>query len=174
MDICTGSGCIAHSLGAGLGERASVLGCDISQAALEVAGSQRVSPFTPQFFRWDVLPEELPETIRIAGLEKFDVIVSNPPYVCNAEKAFMHKNVLGFEPEIALFVPDNDPLLFYRRIARLGKKLLVKGGRLYFEINERFGKEMMALLEQEGYSEGTVHKDINGKDRFTESVFFGF
>lgn len=174
LDICTGSGCIAHALAAGLREKASVWGCDISQTALEMAASQQVSSFIPQFFRWDVLKEALPETLQGTGMLKFDILVSNPPYICHAERVLMRKNVLDFEPEIALFVPDNDPLLFYRRIARLGKELLVKGGRLYFEINERFGKEVAALLEQEGYSGGTVLKDINGKERFAEAVFFGF
>lgn len=174
LDICTGSGCIAHSLAAGLGERASVWGCDISQEALEVAASQSISSFIPQFFRWDVLNEALPEAVRETGVSKFNRIVSNPPYVCEAERPLMRKNVLDFEPEIALFVPDDDPLLFYRRIARLGKELLAEGGRLYFEINERFGKEVAALLELEGYSGCTVLKDINGKERFTESVFLDF
>lgn len=174
LDICTGSGCIAHSLAAGLGERASVWGCDISREALEAAASQQVSSFIPRFFRWDVLNEAVPEAVREAGVPKFNRIVSNPPYVCEAEKTLMRKNVLDFEPAIALFVPDDDPLLFYRRIARLGKELLAEGGRLYFEINERFGKEVAALLEQEGYSGCTVLKDMNGKERFAESVFFGF
>jgi methylase of polypeptide subunit release factors len=96
---------------------------------------------------------------------KFDIIVSNPPYVCECEKELMQKNVLDFEPELALFVPDDDPLRFYRRIAQLSGRLLRSGGKLFFEINERFGRETVEMLEDMGFVGCRVLQDIFGKER---------
>ena len=95
----------------------------------------------------------------------FDVIVSNPPYVTEAEKDEMEANVLDWEPALALFVPDDDPLRFYRRIATLGRELLLPGGKLYFEINRAFGREIAYMLEMNQYRDIRVIKDIFGKDR---------
>ena len=97
--------------------------------------------------------------------ERYDVIVSNPPYVTESEKQGMERNVLDWEPFSALFVPDNDPLLFYRRIAELGKVMLVSGGRLYFEINRAFGEATATMLRAQGYTNLRVLKDISGNDR---------
>ena len=156
LDMCTGSGCIAWSLAAEFPE-AMVYGCDLSEAALRYACRQRIKlqGAKPVFFSADVLAAPP------AGLPKFDVIVSNPPYICEAERASMRPNVLGFEPAEALFVPDDDPLLFYRAIARWAEALLRPDGHLYLEINERFGPETADL-----FPGARVVKDLFGRDRF--------
>ena len=156
LDICTGSGCIAWSLAAEFPE-AMVYGCDLSEAALRYACKQRVKVrgAKPIFFSADVLAEPP------AGLPKFDVIVSNPPYICDSERAAMRPNVLDFEPAEALFVPDDDPLKFYRAIARWADALLRPDGHLYLEINERFGPEVAAL-----FPGASLLPDISGRDRF--------
>ena len=156
LDICTGSGCIAWSLAAEFPE-VMVYGCDISDAALRYACKQRVKVrgAKPIFFTADVLAAPP------AGLPQFDVIVSNPPYICDSERAAMRPNVLDFEPAEALFVPDDDPLRFYRAIARWADALLRPDGHIYLEINERFGSEVAAL-----FPGSTIHPDISGRDRF--------
>ena len=98
--------------------------------------------------------------------ERYDLIISNPPYVTEAEKASMERNVLDWEPPLALFVPNDDPLLFYRRIATLGQTLLRPDGKLYFEINRAFGQAIVGLLQQKGYSHIRLLKDMSGNDRF--------
>ena len=95
----------------------------------------------------------------------YDIIVSNPPYVTETEKTEMEANVLDWEPELALFVPDEDPLRFYRRIAELGRELLRPGGKLYFEINQAYGQDMIRMIEMNQYRDVRVIKDIFGKDR---------
>jgi HemK family putative methylases len=156
LDLCTGSGCIAWSLAAEFPE-AMVYGCDLSDAALRYACRQRVklAGARPIFFTADVLAEPP------AGLPKFDVIVANPPYICDSERAAMRPNVLDFEPAEALFVPDDDPLRFYRAIARWADALLRPDGHLYLEINERFGPDVAAL-----FPGSRVVADITGRDRF--------
>ena len=109
----------------------------------------------------DIL-SEIPELSDL----KFDIIVSNPPYVMRSEKQFMAKNVTDFEPEQALFVEDNHPLIFYERICSISKDLSAPGGSLYVEINEKFGEEVKALFLHNGFTEVEIRKDINGKDRF--------
>ena len=156
LDICTGSGCIAWSLAAAFPE-AMVYGCDLSDAALRYACRQRVKVHgaKPIFFSADVLAAPP------AGLPKFDVIVSNPPYICESERAAMRSNVLDFEPAEALFVPDEDPLRFYRAVARWADALLRPDGHLYLEINERFGPAVAAL-----FPNSRVLQDLSGRDRF--------
>ena len=156
LDLCTGSGCIAWSLAAEFPE-AMVYGCDLSAAALRYACRQRikVAGAKPIFFTADVLAAPP------AGLPQFDVIVSNPPYICDSERAAMRPNVLDFEPAEALFVPDDDPLKFYRAIARWADALLRPDGHLYLEINERFGSAVAAL-----FPGSHVVPDISGRDRF--------
>ncbi len=156
LDLCTGSGCIAWSLAAEFPE-AMVYGCDLSDAALRYACRQRIKlrGAKPIFFSADVLADPP------AGLPKFDVIVSNPPYICDSERAAMRPNVLDFEPAEALFVPDDDPLRFYRAIARWADALLRPDGHLYLEINERFGSDVAAL-----FPGSRVVADITGRDRF--------
>ena len=156
LDLCTGSGCIAWSLAAEFPE-AMVYGCDLSDAALRYACKQRVKVggAKPIFFSADVLAAPP------AGLPSFDVIVSNPPYICESERAAMRPNVLDFEPAEALFVPDDDPLRFYRAIARWADALLRPDGHLYLEINERFGPDVAAL-----FPGSRVIPDLSGRDRF--------
>ena len=156
LDLCTGSGCIAWSLAAEFPE-AMVYGCDISDAALRYACRQRVkvAGAKPIFFTADVL------SAPPVGLPKFDLIVSNPPYICDSERSAMRPNVLDFEPAEALFVPDDDPLKFYRAVARWSVALLRPDGHIYLEINERFGHEVSAL-----FPGSRVVQDISGRDRF--------
>lgn len=156
LDLCTGSGCIAWSLAAEFPE-AMVYGCDLSDAALRYACRQRVKVrgAKPVFFSADIL------SVPPAGLPQFDVIVSNPPYICESERSAMRPNVLDFEPAEALFVPDEDPLKFYRAVARWAEALLRPDGHVYLEINERFGPETAAL-----FPGSRLEKDLSGRDRF--------
>ena len=141
LDICTGSGCIAYALADAFPE-AQVFACDLSEAALDIACKQRVKlcGARPVFFQADVL--QAPP----AGLPKFDLIVSNPPYVRESERALMRPNVLDYEPAEALFVPDDDPLRFYAAIRRWAGTLLAPGGEIWLEINESLGPETAALF----------------------------
>lgn len=156
LDICTGSGCLAWAFAAEFPE-AHVYGCDISEDALRYACRQRVKLHgaRPVIFEADVL-QDPPQ-----GLPKFDLIISNPPYVAESERESMRSNVLDWEPERALFVPDSDPLVFYRAIALWADRLLKDNGSLWLEINERFGQETAGL-----FTGAAVIQDINGKDRF--------
>jgi release factor glutamine methyltransferase len=158
LDIGTGTGCIPISLALEL-NKAEVYGLDISKEALEVAHQNaKLLHAEVSFLKCNIL-EELPP------VEDLDILVSNPPYIPEMGKAEMHRNVLDFEPELALFVPNEDPLLFYRVIAEKGKKLLKPGGKLYFEIHEEFGADVLSLLEEKEYDELRLLKDLNGKDR---------
>ena len=158
LDIGTGSGCIAVSLAKNL-EEAEVVSWDVSEKALQVAERNcRRNGVRVILEQRDVL-------LASPAGERFDVIVSNPPYITEAEKQDMEANVLDWEPGLALFVPDDDPLRFYRRIARLGCDLLLPGGKLYFEINQAYGRETAHILEMNQYRDVRVIKDIFGKDR---------
>ena len=159
LDIGTGSGCIAISLDKRLPD-AKVEAWDISEEALAIAyTNNKELKAEVMFLQRDVLSDDWEKT------PSFDVIVSNPPYVTEAEKNGMDANVLDWEPELALFVPDDDPLRFYRRIADLGRELLLPEGRLYFEINQAYGRETAHMLEMKQYRDVRVIKDIFGKDR---------
>lgn len=160
LDVGTGSGCIAISLAKELPD-ALVTAWDVSPEALSVArANARKLQADLRFVECDVLACQVDEV----GL--YDVIVSNPPYVTEAEKADMEPNVLQWEPSLALFVPDDDPLRFYRRIAVLGRDMLADGGRLYFEINRAYGREMVEMLRTMGYVRVRVEKDLSQNDRF--------
>lgn len=160
LDVGTGSGCIAISLAKELPD-ALVTAWDVSPEALSVArANARKLQSNVRFVECDVLACQVDEV----GL--YDVIVSNPPYVTEAEKADMEPNVLQWEPSLALFVPDDDPLRFYRRIAVLGRDMLADGGRLYFEINRAYGREMVEMLRAMGYVGARVEKDLSQNDRF--------
>lgn len=160
LDIGTGSGCIAISLAKKLPE-AEVHAWDISEAALEVAkqNNEQLSA-SVHFEQHDIL------TYQATGEEAFDLIISNPPYIAESEKAEMEPNVLAWEPSIALFVPDNDPLLFYRRIGELTLRMLTPNGKLFFEINRAYGDATKQLLCNQGYKNIHIQKDLSGNDRF--------
>lgn len=160
LDVGTGSGCIAISLAKALPD-ALVTAWDVSPEALSVArANARKLQADVRFVECDVLACQVDE------VGQYDVIVSNPPYVTEAEKADMEPNVLQWEPSLALFVPDDDPLRFYRRIAVLGRDMLADGGRLYFEINRAYGREMVEMLRAMGYVGVRVEKDLSQNDRF--------
>ena len=160
LDVGTGSGCIAISLAKELPD-ALVTAWDVSPEALNVArANARKLQADVRFVECDVLACQVDE------VGQYDVIVSNPPYVTEAEKADMEPNVLQWEPSLALFVPDDDPLRFYRRIAVLGRDMLADGGRLYFEINRAYGREMVEMLRTMGYVRVRVEKDLSQNDRF--------
>ena len=159
LDIGTGSGCIAISLDKKLLD-AEVEAWDISEEALAIARKNNDAlEARVRFLQRDVLADDWKK------IPSFDVIVSNPPYVTETEKNEMDANVLDWEPGLALFVPDEDPLRFYNRIARLGSELLLPGGKLYFEINQAYGRETAHILEMNQYRDVRVIKDIFGKDR---------
>ena len=160
LDIGSGSGCISVSLALTI-PRGVVTAWDISAEALDIArGNARSLGAEVRFVQCDAL------TVQPDANEHYDMIVSNPPYVTERERATMRPNVLEWEPSLALFVPDNDPLRFYRRIADLGRRLLTPGGRLYFEINQAYGKAMASMLHEYGYTAIHIEKDMYGNDRF--------
>ncbi|MDY3267912.1 MAG: peptide chain release factor N(5)-glutamine methyltransferase [Phocaeicola sp.] len=162
LDIGTGSGCIPVSLSVRMNSP-QVYAWDISEKALAVAKRNAERNNVNVDFRCvDVLGDNIP-------LVKVDVIVSNPPYITCSEKKDMEKNVLDWEPQLALFVPDNDPLLFYRRIAQLGLDLLDKPGKIYFEINQAYGKETVDMLTSLGYTNIELRKDMSSNDRMIKA-----
>lgn len=163
LDIGTGSGCIPVTLAERLPE-AEVASCDVSAEALRVA-AVNVKRYGDKvtLFQADILQDELTDC-------RVDVVVSNPPYITDSERKDMEENVLDWEPELALFVPDADPLRFYRRIARKGLDWLTEGGALYFEINRAYGAETVRMLEACGYRDIALRKDLSGNDRMIKAV----
>jgi len=158
LDIGTGSGCIPISLAKFL-PNAKVTSIDISEKCLEIAQSNaQRNEVSIDFILANILDESI-------QFQKLDIIVSNPPYVLDSEKALMKPNVLEHEPHLALFVSDNDPLLFYRVIIEKAKKWLKSQGTLYFEINEQFAREIEVYALANGFSSAHCFKDIFGKDR---------
>lgn len=165
LDIGTGTGCIAISLRKNL-PQSTVLACDISPICLETTRRNvQLNAVEVSVFEYDVI-NQIPEV----SFPELDIIVSNPPYIRETEKTLMQKNVLEYEPEMALFVSDENPLIFYERIADFALIYLRKGGLLYFEINEAFGSECLIMLQDKGFSEIILKKDINGKDRMIRSM----
>ena len=162
LDIGTGSGCISISLAKFL-EGAKVESWDISEGALQVARRNCVRNEVEVLLRQQDVLSAVPEG------ELYQVIVSNPPYICEKEKVDMDANVLDWEPETALFVPDADPLLFYRKMAELGVSMLCEGGALYFEINRAYGEETLRMLEGLGYRQLELRKDDFGNDRMIKA-----
>jgi len=160
LDIGTGSGCIACTLAAALPE-AEVTAWDISEEALNIARENaKRTHVHVSFTQADVLNLK-----DIVNRERWDMVVSNPPYICQKERAAMEQNVLEHEPSIALFVPDNDPLLFYRTIAEYGQKALKPDGWLYFEINPLYAGDMLQLLSTMSYHDIEIKEDQFGKQR---------
>ena len=165
LDIGTGSGCIAITVALAL-PQARVTAWDISTDALAIAaGNAHRLGASVRFEHQDALSAPDDE-------ERWDVIVSNPPYICDKERADMSDNVLSYEPELALFVPDSDPLLFYRAIARYASKALKPGGRLLFETNTAYAHEVAQTMANEGFTAIEVRNDCFGKPRMVKGTFF--
>jgi release factor glutamine methyltransferase len=163
LDIGSGSGCIPISLKRKL-RKAEIWGCDISEAALQVAKKNAIALGTDvNFIQLDFLDKE-----QWQQLPSFDIIVSNPPYIPEKDSAQMQPNVLKYEPPAALFVPDYDPLVFYKSIAEFGKQHLNKDGSIYIEIHENFGEATTKLFQENGYT-AELKKDMQGKDRMIKS-----
>lgn len=163
LDIGTGSGCIAISLAKKL-PKMSLEAWDISEGALEVAqkNAER-NQVAVDFCLQNVLEADV-------SSPSYEVIISNPPYITEKEKNDMEANVLEWEPHTALFVPDTDPLLFYRKIAQLGIKALISGGALYFEINRAYGQETIHMLQDLGYRQIELKKDMFGNERMIKAI----
>lgn len=165
LDIGTGTGCIPVSLKKNI-ENAIVFACDISPICIETARrNAQLNNCEISVFEYDIFTPtsemNIPEP---------DIIVSNPPYVRYSEKLQMEKNVLAFEPELALFVSDENPLIYYRRIAEFALDHLKDNGLLYFEINESFGLECKEMLRKMNFTSIALKKDIHGKDRMIRSI----
>lgn len=172
LDMCTGSGCIAWSLALEL-PTSKVAAVDISDGALAVASSQNfaeevshVGASTPVFIKADVLKEPAASGYDFLQNGKYDIIVSNPPYVMDSEKVLMRTNVLDHEPHLALFVPDNDALKFYTAVAEWARALLSDQGAGVAEINEALGAETMQIFVDKGFKYADIVKDLHEKDRF--------
>jgi release factor glutamine methyltransferase len=184
LDIGTGSGCIAISLKKNLPD-ADVMAIDIAAAALYTARQNAViNEVKVGFIEQDILnvgksgspvspvsPKDKSTSSLDIQHSVFDIIVSNPPYVTLEDKLLMHQNVTGFEPHSALFVPEDDPLIFYKAIADYATEHLAPGGLLFFEINENFGKETVELLANKGFTNIELRKDMSGRDRMVKADF---
>jgi release factor glutamine methyltransferase len=165
LDIGTGSGCIAIVLSR-LMPDSRVYAMDVSDHALDIA-ARNAAKFNAgiEFIRGDIL------TAEALAFDAFDVIVSNPPYVTQKEKAAMHVNVLNYEPHLALFVPNEDPLLFYTKITALARGSLNPGGRLYFEVNEYYAWDVKGLLDHHQFTETEIIRDMQGKERIVKGTW---
>lgn len=163
LDIGTGSGCIAVSLARKL-PQSSTEAWDISPEALAIATENNIASNCMVTFRQVDILEHKPAE------EQFDIVVSNPPYIRELEKSGMEANVLNWEPHTALFVPDSDPLLFYRTIAEKSLAMLRSGGKLYFEINREFGNETVQMLAALGYTDIELRKDFADNDRMIKAT----
>lgn len=163
MDLCTGSGALALALASAFPD-AEVYACDLSTEALSIAGKNAVRLNLPVcFFCHDVLEGKLPASVTEG--KDFHLMVSNPPYVLPSEKPLMHLNVIGYEPNMALFVKETDPLAFYRALAVMARSCLQPGGFFLAEINEAFPQENISLLAEAGFVDVEVRKDFRGKCR---------
>lgn len=162
LDLCTGSGAIAVALARNL-PFADIDALDIAPEAIETA-SQNARNLK---VRINIIRQDI---FKFSPENKYDIIVSNPPYVDESEITDMEPNVVKYEPRLAIFVPDDNPLLFYRRIATIGEEALKCGGRLYLEINPRHDKELKVLLESHGYEKVEIIKDLHGKSRFCKAI----
>lgn len=162
LEIGTGSGCIAVSIAKN--SNSNITAIDNSIEALEIAKSNAILNSVEINF-------ELSDVFNFSDTKKYDLIVSNPPYVLESEKKLMDKNVLDYEPHNALFVSDNDPLIYYKEIAKIATNNLNKNGLLFFEINEKYSKQIIELLSNLNFVDIELKKDINGRDRIIKSVF---
>ncbi len=161
LDIGTGSGCIALSVKTGI-PNATVYALEVSEKALGVARrNEELLKVNINWLHADVFTDEW-----LNNFKELDVIVSNPPYVLNAEMNAMEKRVVSYEPHLALFVNDDDPLVYCRRIAEIGKKILKFSGKIFLEINEKYGAETTRLFLEYGYKNAIIKYDLSGKSRF--------
>lgn len=161
LDVGTGSGCIAVSLASNL-PQAEITAFDVSEGALKTASENAaLNNCTIDFRLYDIS-----ESKNTSSEETFDIVVSNPPYVEISEQEQMQRNVLDYEPELALYAPQHDPLFFYRKILEFSVKHLARHGLVYFEINERFGNEIQDLLLEFSFDNIFIMKDLSGRDRF--------
>jgi len=164
LDIGTGTGCIPITLALET-EGLKANGIDISNEALALANKNAEQlKAKVSFNKLDILDQEIPS--------KYDIIISNPPYIPESDHEHMHSNVLEYEPKLALFVPNDDPLLFYRVIAQKAKSALLNSGHLFFEIHESYGKQVVELLQNEGYSEIELRQDMQDKNRMVRGIFY--
>jgi release factor glutamine methyltransferase len=162
LDICTGSGCIPIALKKHL-PIAEIYALDISPEALSLAKKNALqNQVEINFYESDVLKDNL-------LIRDLNIIVSNPPYVKLSEKSLMKENVLNYEPHLALFVEDHDPLIFYRQIIKEAQIALKPGGKIYFEINEALGEQVKQLLEKYNFNQILIHQDLQGKSRIVEA-----
>ena len=162
LDLCTGSGCIAISLAKH--KNCKLFAIDISDDALNIARrNSKENNVMVNFYKKDVLKDDF------SFLEKVNIIVSNPPYVLNSQKKYIKKNVLNFEPHLALFVDDSNPLIFYEKILTIAINKLIKNGFIFFEINELFEKEIYELILEKGFKNIYIKKDIHGKSRLVKA-----
>ena len=162
LEIGTGSGCIAVSIAKN--SNAKITAIDNSIGALEIAKSNAVLNSVEINF-------QLRDVFNFSDIKKYDLIVSNPPYVLESEKKLMDKNVLDYEPHNALFVSDNDPLAYYKEIAKIATNNLNKNGLLFFEINEKYSNQIIEILSNLNFVDIELKKDINGRDRIIKSIF---
>ena len=170
LDIGTGSGCIAISM-AKLLNSATVHASDISESAIIVAQSNAImNNVEVNFHKHDILDIKQPICKKNSKPIMFDIIISNPPYVTQNDKNKMQSNVTDYEPHIALFVSNDKPLIYYDAIIQFAKKQLVSGGRIYFEINESVGNQLVTLLEKHNFINVELKKDLTGRDRFVFGV----
>ena len=166
FDICTGSGCIALALKKHF-PGAFVYGADVSSEALEIASKNSDQLNLPvSWIKWDLLNEPDPQS----EIPELDLIVSNPPYICMDEFNSMHKNVTDFEPHLALFVPDDDPLIFYKEILKFSIRKLKNGGRIWVELNRAFAEDVAELFENAGFCDVRIYRDTSANDRFVSAV----
>jgi release factor glutamine methyltransferase len=163
LDVGTGSGCIALALKKAA-PKAEVWGCDVSEEALNVARRNGSSLDIRVDFQGLNFLDEAQQKL----LPTVDIIVSNPPYVPLKDKEEMHSNVVDYEPHTSLFVPDNDPLIFYKALAEFGKKRLYENGSIYMEIHEDLAQDVMNLFKENGYTKTELKKDMQGKDRMVK------
>ncbi len=160
LDICTGSGCIAISVKKKY-PSSTVYAIDISPNALKIAKKNAKSNnVNINYICLDILSD------CDINIENVDMIISNPPYICEDERSRIDTRILNYEPDIALFVPNKEPLIFYKKIINIGNKHLKKGGDIHVEINERFGNEVKNLLKSYNYENIMIHRDMNNKDRW--------
>mgnify|MGYP002395542637 CR=1 FL=1 len=167
LDVGTGSGCMAITLAKNF-PQALVYALDISEDALVLA-KENAAYHKVNNIEWIV--GDILSNRQISAIPKLDFLMSNPPYITKSEKNLMHENVLSWEPHTALFVNDNEPLLFYKAIIALRKKLLKSNAKIFFEINERFGNELIRLLELQQFKDVLLKKDFRGKNRFIKATY---